>query len=106
MTVGEIHLGDVGTVLIHTVKDQDEAIVDISTANELKIVFNRPDGTVSVETGALTTDGTDGKMEYTTESGDLSQEGNWTRQGKVTFGSSVWYSDIIKFKVYVNLDES
>ena len=106
MTIGEIHVGDIGTVLNHTIKDQDDAVVDISSANERKIIFNKPDGTAVVKTGTLTTDGTDGQMYYTTASGDLNLEGNWTRQGKVTFGSNVWYSDIVKFKVYKNLDES
>ena len=106
MTVGEIHVGDIGTVLIHTIKDQDETVVDISSASNRQIIFNKPNGTAVVKTATLTTDGTDGKMQYTTASGDLNLEGVYTRQGKVTFGSNVWYSDIIKFKVYKNLDES
>jgi hypothetical protein len=44
-------------------------------------------------------------MKYTTASAaDLDQEGNWELQGLVTFGVSVWHTDIIRFRVYDNLD--
>ena len=75
MSIGEVHVGDIGTIFRHTVYDQDGDIVDISTADPIKIIFNKPDGTALVKTAELTGDGTDGQMEYTTITADLSVAG-------------------------------
>lgn len=106
MSRGEIRVGDIGTVFILTVKDQDDAVVDISGASTKQIIFREPDDTAVVKTAAFTTDGTDGKMQYTTVADDLDQVGEWQHQGKVVIGSGTWKTDIEKFKVYSNLPES
>jgi hypothetical protein len=66
--VQEIHLGDIGTVFEVTLKDCD-VIVDISTATEMYIIFQKPDGTKLTFDAEFTTDGEDGKLQYVTVDG-------------------------------------
>lgn len=99
----EIHVSDVGTAFTITVKDEDDAVVDISSASTLQIIFKKPDGSTLVKTATLSGDGTDGKMEYTTVSGDLDDDGTWEIQGFVDLGSTSFYTNISTFKVYRNL---
>lgn len=100
--IGEIHVGDVGTVFSVTIKDEDDAVVNISSAT-VTFIFNKPDGTEIQRATVFVTDGTDGQVKYTTVSGDLDLYGPWRLQAFVDFGSTEWYSDIYKFKVYNNL---
>ena len=106
MSIGEIRVGDVGTTFIFTVKDQNDAIVDISSASNLDMIFRKPDGSAVVKDAVLTGDGTDGKMEYVTVADDLNIPKEWQRQGLVVIGIYTWKTDIIKFMVYDNLPES
>lgn len=99
----EIHLNDIGTVFQATVKDQDSAVVDISGATTKQIIFELPDGTNLEKDASLTTDGTDGKMEYATILGDLSEAGLWKSQGYVVLATGEWRSDIQRFEVMPNL---
>lgn len=98
----EIHVGDIGTQLIMTVKD-DGDIVDISGASLLQVIIKKPDGQTYTKTGTLYTDGTDGKMYYTSLSGDFNAAGNYKIQGKVTLSGGTYYTSISDFKVYCNL---
>ena len=98
----EVHQDDIGTVFEITLLD-DTTPVDLVFATEMKIAFQKPDGTTLLVDAALVTDGTDGKMQYTTIAGDIDQEGNWKYQAKVSFPTGVWHSDIVSFRVYANL---
>jgi len=98
----EVHVNDIGTQFIVTVKD-DGVVQDISTATNLILIFKKPDQTTSNKTATLYTDGTDGKMTYTSVSGDLNQAGNYKIQGKVTLGGATYYTSIGSFKVHCNL---
>jgi len=102
MAANEIHVGDIGTVLRVTVKDGDDA-VDVSTATTKTIILEDPSGNNSDKAATFTTDGTDGKIQYTTVSGDLDERGNWSIQAKVVMPSGTWYSDIYTFEVHGNL---
>lgn len=103
MAPNEIHKNDIGTVFEVTVKDGTD-IVDLSSATELELLFLKPNGTKLTKTASLVSDGTDGKMQYTTVSGDLNASGTWKLQGHVVFGSTgEWHSDTIVFEVYDNL---
>lgn len=100
----QIHINDTGTVLLCTVLDENESVVDLSTASQLQIILKKPGcGDVLNKTAQLYTDGTDGKMKYTTVSGDLDRRGTWELQGFVRIGTSFWSSDISKFDVWPNL---
>jgi hypothetical protein len=78
-------------------------VLNLSNANNISIIFQKPDGTDLTKTASLTTNGTDGKIKYTTVAGDLDQIGTWQIQARVDFGASVFSTDIQKFKVYRNI---
>jgi hypothetical protein len=104
MARNEIHEGDTGTVLEATVKDEDGAVVDISTATITNFLVRRPDNSLLTWSASFTTDGTDGKIQYTSASNTFNQDGNWRLQGRVAMplwsGRTDWY----EFTVYPNLD--
>jgi hypothetical protein len=102
MSVEEIHVGDIGTIFRCTIYD-DTTIVNIAPATSLKIIFKLPDTTVIEKTAELYTNGSDGILQYTTISGDLSLAGNWSMQAEITMSTGKWRSDIVKFHVYENL---
>jgi hypothetical protein len=94
-----IILNDTGTIFRATIKDQDSNIVDLSTASVRKLIFRKPNGTTSAKTATLTTDGTDGKIQYRAESGFLDMAGLWKFRGYVEIGSNVFRSTAGRFRV-------
>ena len=98
----EIHYGDIGVNFNITVMN-GTAVLNVSNANSISIIFQKPDSSDLTKTAALTTNGTDGKIKYTTVAGDLDQIGTWQIQARVDFGASVFSTDIQKFKVYRNI---
>ena len=72
----EIHVNDVGTRFLITVKE-DSTVVDISGAESLSIFIRKPDDTLLARSGNLHTDGTDGKMYYDLASGDVNVAGHY-----------------------------
>jgi len=105
MSRGEIRVGDIGTTFILTIKDQDDAVVNVSSSSVRKITFNKPDGTAVSKGADFTTDGSDGKIQYTTILSDLNLAGEWQMQGRVIVGTNTWRTDIQKFSVFENLTE-
>ena len=106
MARGEIHLNDIGTIFEVIVKDQDDNVVDISSATGAHaklIIFKKPDATKVEKDTIFSTDGKDGKMRYVTVDGDLNLLGDWEYQGKVILTAGTWSSDIYTFRVYRNL---
>jgi hypothetical protein len=103
MPAGEVHYEDIGVRFIVTLKDGTD-IVDVSSASPKQIKFHKPDGTVVTKTADFYTDGTDGKITYITESGDINQVGNWKLQSFVGLGSYRFHSDVGRFTVYPNLE--
>jgi len=99
----EIHVGDIGTRFEITVKDSDTTVVDLSNVDDMYILFKKPDNSFQQVTPVFVTDGTDGVIQYTTQSGDLNQFGTWQIQAKVIFGTDVFSTDIQRFKVIRNL---
>lgn len=105
----EVHVGDVGTEFRAQVKDQDGAVVDVSSAIVRQLKFRKPDGTVIVraalsgsasdpaKTGAL------GWMYYIGVLGDVTLAGVWVQQGYVEIGIGKWHSDEFEFTVYPTL---
>ncbi len=79
----EIHVGDIGTIIRATIKDENNAIVDISDATSKSMTFKKPSGTNVVQNPSLFTDGTDGKMQYITQTGDIDEKGLWQLQARV-----------------------
>jgi hypothetical protein len=99
----QIHVNDIGTSFIATVKNEDDEVEDISAASAMTFTFKKPSGDTLTVDADFYTDGTDGKMSYISESTDIDEEGNWSLQGVVTIGTSVYHTSIYKFRVYGNL---
>lgn len=98
----EIHVNDVGTRFLITVKE-DTTVVNISGAEALSIFIRKPDDTLIARSGNLYTDGTDGKMYYDVASGDLNAAGHYRLQGRVDLSSSTYYTNIYHFQVHCNV---
>jgi len=95
-----IQVGEVGFAFRITLNDADGVAVDLSTSTAVNIVFLRPDGDRLVVDADFQTDGTDGKIEYLTQVGDLNLAGGWKMQVSVSYPSNgLLISDISKFKV-------
>jgi len=109
MAANEIHKNDVGTVFEVTLRD-DTIIVDVASATVTKeLVFKSPKpasgtSTVSTKAASFTTDGTDGKIQYTTIANDLNEIGLWNLQAHVILSTGDWRSDIQSFEVFANLE--
>lgn len=100
--MGNIHINDIGTKFEVTIKD-NELIVDISDATTKEIIFKKPDDSVLTKPASFTTDGIDGKMEYSVVSGDLNVSGLWKLQVRIVTPSGEWKTDITDFPVVDNL---
>ena len=98
----EIHKNDIGTVFQLELQEDDVA-VDISAAIQIDIFLGAPSGATKQSTGVFVTDGTDGKIKYTTVSGDLDEEGPWQIQAKITMPAWNGHSSIVNFNVYPNI---
>lgn len=101
----EIHVGDVGTVFLVTVYKQDETIFNLASATSLEIRFIAPDREVVDKTALLFTSGTDGKMYYTLDDGDIYIAGTWKYQGIIEFASGTWHTNVVEFTVYPNIPD-
>lgn len=102
MSANEIHLNDIGTKFQVTVKDGDDA-VDISTASAKSLIFKKPSGTKMTKAAAFTSDGSNGKIDYTILADDLDEVGTYQLQGKVIISDGTFFTDIQTFKVHRNL---
>jgi hypothetical protein len=104
MAANEIHVNDIGTVFEVTILKDDVAL-DISGFTDYDIKFKPPlGGDLMTVDAVYVTDGTDGKLQYTTVDGDLSVKGVWKVQGFVTSPVGSWHSEIEEFTVYKNLE--
>ena len=100
----EIHVGDIGTQFIITLKDQDNAVMDISAVITKQIILKKPSGISVIKTATFVTDGTDGKIYYRAITDDLNESGDWEIQAKViTDDPYTWNSSIGEFLVEDNL---
>lgn len=103
MSANEIHQEDIGTAFTITIMD-DTAVVDISSATVTKqIKFKKPSGTVVTKNGVFVTDGTDGKLRYTSIADDLDEAGKWYLQVYLILTGWTGHSDQGDFVVYGNL---
>ena len=104
--IDELHVGDIGTVIEVTVKDKTSGdVVPIDAATTMTLFFNKSDGTTIERTATHTTDGSDGKMFYTTISGDINMAGEWKYQAYVVLPGGAWRGDILEFYVLPNLPD-
>lgn len=99
MSESKVFVGDIGTVIEMTVTNQDDAVVDLSTATTKQIILKKPDGTKLTKTASFVTDGTDGKLSYTTASGDIDQSGPWQLQAYVVLSGGSWHTTKAEMEV-------
>lgn len=95
----DLHVGDIGAIIEMTVTESGVA-VDISSGTTLELKFLSPSGTQSTKTATLSTDGSDGKMRYVTESAFLDAAGLWETMGYLVLAS--WTGHTSKSQFYVN----
>lgn len=102
----EVHYNDIGTVILVTVNDcvsGTSTTLDLSSAILLELIFKSPSGSAVTKSASLYTDGTDGKIFYTSLDGDFNEVGTWRIQAKIGIGGGTFRSDVGSFKVYENL---
>lgn len=101
----DLHFGDIGTIIRLTITDESGVVVDVSSASVKQVLMRSPScADCDAHTATFTTNGTDGKIQYTTVSGDLHATGTWQIQGKVTISTGTWHSSIAEVNVVPNLD--
>lgn len=99
-----IQMGDVGVIIERTVKQKNATgvwvVVNLSTVSSVVLRLRSPSGVIKNFTGTLTTDGTDGKVQYTTTAtSDLDEAGHWLGQFRLTFGSGLQKTQKFHFDV-------
>jgi hypothetical protein len=92
-------LGDIGTVLRLTLQDQNGAPINLGPASTLQILLRSPAGVWATKTATLTNDGSDGKLQYATLSGDLSATGRWRYRARVVIPQGTFSSESVQFSV-------
>lgn len=106
MAEQEVKLNDIGTVFEVTLTD-DGVVLPIISPVSMAIYFRKPSGAVLTKIAVLTSDGTDGKIQYVSEAGDLDESGGetnpWQIQGRVQLPSGHWSSTVGTFTVGKNL---
>lgn len=100
--VDKVQVGSTVEILFY-IKDQDDVIVNISTATALTVCLKNPSGVVVEKTASFITDGVDGGLFYKTTTTDLVATGTWYAQAKVTTPQGVYPSEISSFKVANNI---
>jgi len=77
---------------------------DLTGASPLQVIARAPSGAVSTFTASLAGDGTDGRIIYTTVSGDLDESGTWQYQARVVFADGAdLRSEITTLEISPNL---
>jgi hypothetical protein len=104
MAAKYIQAGAVGMAITLTVRDQDEAIVDLTTATTTQILLKPPQGFAITKTATVVSPSTSGQVRYVTEAGVLGVPGRWKAQAFVVLaGGNEYYSTTIDFVVGANL---
>lgn len=81
-------IDDVGAVLSATIIDPaTNAALNISTATTTDYHCRKPDQTTVVFSASFVTDGSDGRITYTTLAGDLDQAGTWLLEARIVSGT-------------------
>ncbi len=101
--IEEVHVGDVGVQIIAIFHNPVNSIMDVSSFTTLQLIFTKPDTTQVTQTATFVNSGTDGQIQYVTQTGDLSLAGLWQIQGFIQKIGAQLHSNVGKFTVYPNL---
>lgn len=104
-TSPEIHVGDIGTRFIVTVYNQNSQLTNLASATLMTIRFRNPAGVSMDKEASLYTNGSDGKLVYILEDGDIDIAGRWSYQAIIVFTVGTWHTNITEFIVYPNIAE-
>lgn len=101
------HLNDIGTIVRVRIV-VDDVPVDLSawTITTKQVQFRKPDGTVVAHDAEFTTDGSDGKIQYTTVDGDFDIAGRWFVQGYIVAtvpAAGAWHTEKLQIDVFDNV---
>lgn len=90
MSFDKIVNGDYGQTAQLTFTDVDtDAAADISSySTTIQMIFVDPGGNETAKTATFATDGSDGVIEYTVESGLFDEAGDWQVYGRVAGAAS------------------
>lgn len=101
----QLQLDDVGTIIRLLIKNQGVVVSDLASATVLSMYFFKPGGTTAIEkTASLTTDGTDGLIQYVVETEFLDTVGLWKVQGYIEYvDGSLWSTSKAEFYVNSNI---
>lgn len=102
MIASNIRVGDIGTRFLVTVKESGLP-VDISTATTKEIIFKSPSAAAVNKTATFFTNGSDGKIYYDLQSGDIDVEGTWKIQAYIVTPAGNWKSSTDTFVAQANL---
>lgn len=83
---------------------QDAVAQNISTYTTRQFIFRKPSGTTVAKTATFVTDGADGVLQYTVESGLVDEVGTWQVQARISKSGAVLTSAPIYFSVSARLD--
>jgi hypothetical protein len=98
------HEGDIGSVFRITLSKADGTAFSLVGATTLEVLMEAPSGAIKIFPGILSTDGSDGTLQYTTvAASDLNEVGGWKIQAHVIVPAGNFHSDVAKFKVGANL---
>lgn len=101
-----MHVGDYGTTIELTVvsKATNKAL-PLGGLLEMHMLFQKPSGATFTKEAEMVTPplGTDGKLKYVIEDGDIDESGQWKVQGSVISDAGEWHTDIETFEVGENI---
>lgn len=100
MSLNGLHVGKFGVVVTLTLQDIDsKEAADISGYTTLIVNLQPPDGGRKEKVATFVGDGTDGKIRFTIESGDIDKAGRWRLQVAVSNAHARLLSEIVDFSV-------
>ena len=101
----EFHTFDWGVPIVLTVRNRsNNRVMDLSQVSTITFLFQKPnDGTVYEKTGALYTNGEDGKVQWVVTEGFLDEAGEWSVQVILDSITTEIYTDIEIFTVGSNI---
>ncbi len=101
--INNVYKDDYGVTIKFTILDQASEVFDASTAENIIFNFEKPDTTQVYRSGVFQTNGADGGIIYTTESGLLDQAGYWKVNAYVSSEEYKHTTGILRFKVAEDL---
>lgn len=96
MPRGDVFVND-QTTYRATIKDANGRTINLAdpqVTEDPMFLFVKPDGTSFERVATLTTDGSDGQVQYSMVGGEQDQAGVWQIQVIVVFGNGTFSSDV------------